>query len=154
MTNPIEEADTQRRAYWKRFLIAFFISLLLLAVRALFYYAFAEHELNSKPIGIIVLLATIIALLFQVYFVVRLARLKQRAGANRQLKEAILEDELSKLQAIESWRPAFFGAVATPFFFLVISSIRPFYDLLTVALTTAIVGAGTYVTAYYLKSRA
>lgn len=154
MTNPIEVTAKQQQKCWRGFLIAFFLTVALLAVRALFYYAFGEYDLNAQPIGTVVLIATIIALIIQVFFLVKLGRLKSKVGADPQLREAILEDELSRLYALQSWKPAFMGAIATPFGFLLISSFYPFCDLLTVSFTTIIVGSATYLTSYYVKSRA
>ena len=153
MTNPIEVADKQQRKYWKGFLTAFCIAIALLAVRALFYYGFGEYELNSRPIGIVVLIVTIVMFILQVYFLIKLGRLKGKIRTDSQLKEAILEDELTKLNAIKSWLPAFIAAVATPFGFLLISSFYPFCDLLTVALSTALIGSGAYLVSYYLRNR-
>jgi len=154
MTNPIEIADRQQRIYWKRFLLTFFIFLGLMGVRAVFYYGFGKYELNSKPIGIVVLIITVFVLIIQLFFLIKLIQLKNRINADPQLKEAILEDEIENLNAIKSWRPAFLAAIATPFVFLMISTFLPFNDLLVVALSTIIIGSITYLTSYYLKSRA
>jgi hypothetical protein len=154
MANLIEVTDRKQRKYWKGFMIAFCLAIALLAVRALFYYGFGEYDLNSQPIGIVVLAFTIFLLILQVYFLVKLGRLRGRVKTNPQLKEAILEDEFAKLHAIKSWMPAFIGAVVTPFFFLLVSSFYPFCDLLTVALSTALVGCGVYLASYYFRSRA
>jgi hypothetical protein len=153
MTYRIEKADSQQRKYLKGFLAAFCLSVVLLAVRALFYYGFNEYDLNSKPIGIAVLVATIVGLITAVYFLAMLSRLKIRINADPKLKEALIDDELTKLHAVESWKPAFIGAVATPYAFLIVSSFYPFHDLLTIAFTTSIVGFGAYLISYYLKSR-
>ena len=153
MTNLIEESERKLQKYFRRLLIAFSLAVALLAVRAVFYYGFNEYNLNSQPIGIAILIATIIVLAIAVRYVVLLGRLKSRIGANPQLKEALIDDELTKLHAVQSWRSAFIGAVATPFVFLLISTYHPFCDLLTVALTTGIVGSGAYLISYYWKNR-
>ena len=44
------------------------------------------------------------------------------------------------------------GAVVTPFAFLLIASFFPFSDLLVVALSTALVGSGAFLTSLYVKS--
>lgn len=154
MTYTIEEADRQQRKYWRGLLIAFCLNVALLAVRALFYYGFNEYNLNSQPIGIAVLVVTIVALIIMVYFLIMLSRLNIRISADPKLKEALIDDELTKMHVVESWKPAFIAAVATPYAFLIVSSFCEFNDLLTLAFTTSIVGAGAYLISYYIKSRA
>ncbi len=154
MTYRIEETDRKLREYWRGFLVALCIGVGLLAVRALFYYAFSAHDLNSQPIGVVVLIATIVALIIAFYFLVRLGRLKAKINSDPQLREALAEEELTLLRATESWKIAFIGAVATPWVFLIISTFSPFCDILTIALSTSIVGSAAYLIAFYRKSGA
>ena len=153
MTNLIEETEGKRQRYFRRFLVAFSLAVVLLTIRAVFYYGFNEYDLNSRPIGMAILITTIIVFVFTVYYVAMLVRLMSRIRANPQLKEALIDDELARLHAVESWRSAFVGAVVTPFIFLLISTYHPFCDLLTVAFATAIVGTGAYLISYHRKSR-
>jgi hypothetical protein len=152
MTNLIEETERQQLKYWKGSLIAWFLAMALLIVRHLFGSVFKEYELNSRPIGIVVLIATVILLLTTLFFVVKLHLLKGRAKSDPQLKEALIDNELSKLYVLESWKAGFIGAVATPFAFLLISSVHPINDLLLVALSTCAIGSGAFLTSFYLKS--
>ena len=152
MTNLIEETERQQHKYWKGFLIAWFLAMALLIVRHLFGSVFKEYELNSRPIGIVVLTVTVVLLLTTLYFVVKLYLLLVRAKSDPQLKEALVDNELSKLYVLESWKAAFIGTVATPFAFLLISSFHPINDPLLVALSTCTVGSGAFLTSFYLKS--
>ena len=152
MTNLIEETARQQHKYWKGFLIAWFLANALLIVRYLFGTVFKEYELNSRSIGIVVLTVTVILVLTAVFFVAKLYLLFGRAKSAPQLKEALLDNELSKLYVLQSWKAGFIGAVATPFVFLLISSVHPINDLLLVALSTCSVGSGAFLISFYLKS--
>ena len=153
MTNLIEETEKQQLKYWKRSLIAWFLAIVLLTVRHLFGTVFKEYGLNSRPIGIVVLTVNVFLLLTVLFFVVKLYLLFVRAKANPQLKEALIDNELSKLYILESWKVGFIGAVVTPFAFLLISSVHPINDLLLVALSTCAFGSGAFLTSFYLKSK-
>ena len=153
MTNLIEETERQQLEYFKRSLTAWFLAIALLIVRHLFGTVFKEYDLNSRPIGIVVLAITVILMLTVLFFVAKLYLLFVRAKADPQLKEALLDNELSKLYILESWKAGFIGAVATPFAFLLISSIHPINDLLLVVLSTCAFGSGAFLTSFYLKSK-
>ena len=152
MKNLIEKTERQQLKYWKGALITWFLALALLVVRHLFGSVFKEYELNSRPIGVVVLTVNVILLLTVMFFVIKLYLLFLKAKSNPQLKEALIDNELSKLYILQSWKPAFIAAVATPFVFLLISSFHPINDLLLVALSTCCVGSGAFVTSFYLKS--
>jgi hypothetical protein len=152
MTNLIEKTERLQLKYWKGCLIAWFLAIALLIVRHLFGTVFKQHELNSQPIGIMVLTITVILLLTVLFFVVKLYLLFVRAKADPQLKEALIDNELSKLYILQSWKAAFIGAVVTPFAFLLISSFHQINDLLLVALSTCAVGSGAFLISFYLKS--
>jgi len=94
----------------------------------------------------------VILLLTVMFFVVKLYLLFLKAKSDPQLKEALIDNELSKLYILQSWKPAFIAAVATPFAFLLISSVHPINDLLLVALSTCAVGSGAFLISFYLKS--
>jgi len=126
--------------------------MVLLIVRYLFGSVFKEYELNSRPFAIVVLTVTVILVLTALFFVVKLNLLLGRAKSDPQLKEALINNELTKLYVLESWKAAFIGAVATPFAFLLISSVHPINGLLLVALSTCSVGSGAFLTSFYLKS--
>ena len=153
MTNLIEKTERQQLKYWKGLLIAWFLAIALLIVRHLFGTVYKEYELNSRPIGIVVLAITVILVLTTFCFVVKLYLVFGRAKSNPQLKEALIDNELSKLYILESWKAGFIGAIATPFAFLLISSFHPMNDLLLVALSTCAFGSGAFLTSFYLKSK-
>ena len=92
MTNLIEETARQQHKYWKGSLIAWFLAMALLFVRHLFGSVFKEYELNSRPIGIVILTVTVILLLMVLFFVVKLYLLKGRAKSDPQLKEALIDN--------------------------------------------------------------
>ena len=152
MTNLIEETERQQLRCWKGFLVAWFLAIALLTVRYLFGSVFKEHELNSRPIGIVLLVITVILLLTTFFFVVRLNLLRGRAKTDPRLKEALIDNELNNLYVLESWKAGFICAVATPFAFLLISSVYSINDLLLVALSTCAFGSGAFLTSFYLKS--
>jgi hypothetical protein len=152
MTNIIEEADRQQRKLWTRFLLAFFLAIALLIVRHLFGTVFEEHELNSRPIGIVVLVASLALVVAMAVLVVKLALVSLRANADPRLREALIDNELVKWHLAQSWKAGFIGALATPFAFLLLSSLHPIDDLLLVALTTVAIGAGAFLTSFYLRS--
>ena len=152
MTSLIEDTEGQQLKYWKGCLIAWLLAMALLIVRHLFGSVLKEHELNSRPIGIVVLTVNVILLLTVLLFVVRLYLLFVRAKSDPQLKEALIDNELSSLYILRSWKAGFIGAVATPFAFLLISSVHPINDLLLVALSTCAIGSGAFLISFYLKS--
>ena len=72
MTNLIEKTERQQLKYWKGALIAWLLALALLVVRHLFGSVFKEYELNSRPIGFVVLTVNVIMLLAVMFFIVKL----------------------------------------------------------------------------------
>jgi hypothetical protein len=152
MTNLIEEIDRLQQKYWKRFLFAFFLLIALLIVRYLFGTIYKEYELNSHPVGIVVLIISVALLIVVLTYIVKLGRLQARAAADPQLKEALIDNELTKLHLAHSWKAGFIGAAVTPFVFLLISSFHPIDDPLLVAFATPVVGSAAFLTSFFLKS--
>lgn len=152
MANLIEETDRRQQKYWKRCLVAWFLFIALLVVRHLFGTTFREHELNSRPIGIVVLIVSVALLLVIVSYIVKLGRLQARAAADPQLKEALIDNELTKLHLAQSWKAGFIAAAVTPMVFLLISSFHPINDPVLVALATPTVGSLAFLTSFFLKS--
>jgi hypothetical protein len=152
MNNPIEEAERTQLKHWRTLLIAFYLAIALLIVRYLFGTVFSEHGLNMRPVGTVILVATVLLLAVVLYQNVKLARLMVRSKSDPLLREALIDSELAKLHLLESWRVGFIAAVATPFFFLLVSTIYPLNDPVLVALATAIAGSGAFLTSFYLKS--
>lgn len=152
MTNLIEETDRRQQTYWRRSLLAFFVLVVLLIVRHLFGTTFKEHDLNSHPVGIVVLIVSVALLIVMLTYVVKLGRLQARAASDPQLKEALIDNELTKLHLAQSWKAGFIAAAVTPFALLLISSFHPIDDPLLVAFSTPIVGSLAFMTSFILKS--
>jgi hypothetical protein len=152
MSNTIEEIDRQQLRLWRWALIFFFLAWVLLIVRYFSGTILGERTLSSGPVGIAMLAATIVLLALLVGLIFKLGRLAARAKADPRLREALIDNELVKWHLAQSWKAGFLGAVATPFVFLLASSFYPMDDLLLVALTTAAVGSGAFLTAFHLRS--
>jgi hypothetical protein len=152
MTNVIEEADRRQLRLWRWTLLSFLLAWALLLVRYLLGTVFKEQALNSSPIGVTVLVATVVLLVVAVALITQLARLAARAKADPQLREALIDNELVKWHLAQSWKAGFLGAIATPFIFLLIDTVYPIDDPLLVALTTAMVGSGAFLTSFHLRS--
>jgi hypothetical protein len=152
MTNFIEETDRQQQKLWRLFLFAVFLLVALLIVRYLFGTVFAGQELNTRPIGIAVLVVSVALVVTMLVLVVRLGILAAQAKADPELREALIDNELVKWHLAQSWKAGFIGAVATPFSFLLISWFYPINDALLVALATVAAGSGAFLTSFYLRS--
>ena len=152
MTNLIEQAYKQQQKYWSRFLCAFLLLVVLLVVRHLFGTVFRQHELNSHPVGIALLIVSVVLLAVMIFLLIKLGRLKARAESNPQLREALINDELARLDIAQSWKAGFIGAAITPFVFLLISSFHQINDPLLIAFATPIIGSAAFLVSYYLKS--
>jgi len=113
MANPVEEIVRQEQNHWKRFLVAFFMPLPLLAVRYLLGTVFREHELDSQPVGIAGLSASVLLLVGMVYSVVKPGHLTARAKGDPKLREVLIDDELVRLHIPKSWKSGFIGAALT-----------------------------------------
>ena len=148
MTNPIEETDRRQQRYWKWFLTAFVLLLLLLAIRHLLGTTLNEYELNSHPVGISLLALKLVLLFVMVLSIVKLGRLRSKAAADPQLKEALIDDELVKLHVAQSWKAGFIAAAVTPCIFLLLSLEDP----VSVAFATPIIGSAAFLLTFYLKS--
>jgi hypothetical protein len=152
MTNLIEETYMRQQKYWKRFLLTFFLLLALVITRYLFGTVFREHELNSHPIGIVVLIISLALLAVLIILIVKLNQLRARAAADPQLKEALIDNELTKLHLAQSWKAGFITAAVTPFAFLLISSFHSINDPVLVAFATPSLGSSAFLTSFFLKS--
>jgi len=152
MASLIEETDRRQQKYWKGFLIAFFLLMVLLVVRHLFGSVFREHDLNSRPIGVFVLVVSVALLIAMVITLVKLGQLKGKMRADPRLREALIDSELSKLHVDKSWKAGFIGAAVTPFTFVLLSLLHPIDDPLLVAFWTPIVGSGAFLVSLYLRN--
>jgi uncharacterized membrane protein len=149
MANPIEQAEKKQQKYWRRFLIALFSLIVLLFVRFLLGSVFREHELNSHPIGIVILLLSAMLLIVLLTYIVKLRRLQSQITSVPQLREALVDNEFIKSNVAASWKVGFCCAVPTPLL-LVLLSVK---DPLVIAFATPIVGSVAFIVSLYLRNR-
>ncbi|MEE9554351.1 MAG: hypothetical protein V3W18_08655 [candidate division Zixibacteria bacterium] len=149
MNRDIEKMDRARRSYLRGYLVAFVIFVILMFTR----FFFRADNLNREPIGIVVLIGLIITVVIQAYYMMRLSLLQKKIRGNPELKEA-LEYELVRLHELKSWKAAYLAAIATTSFFAIVSFSYPICDLVMVALSSIIIGAGAYRMAFYILDRA
>ncbi len=148
MKNLIEEIDSLQQKYMKGILVAIIPANGLLFVRYLFGTSFREYELNSQPIGIVVLLATVVLLITTFVYVIKLALLKAKVIADPHLKEALIDNELCRLHIDKSFKAGFIGTVVTPYVFLFLLIDDP----VLVAFSTSTVGSVTLLISLYLRN--
>ncbi|MDH3215289.1 MAG: hypothetical protein OEN01_03240 [Candidatus Krumholzibacteria bacterium] len=144
----IEAIDRRRLRYLEGYLIGFWVFMVLWTTR----FFFRASDLNSRPVGLVVLTGLIVAVAVQAIFMIRLAGLGRRIQRDPALRSA-LNNELVVLYEARSWKAAFLSAVASTVFFALVSLVYPITDLVFVALTAIIVGAGSYRLAFYLMYR-
>ncbi len=154
MPNKIEETRLEQLRNLKGILISFFSAQVLLGVRYTFYMFSVNNELNSQPIGYLVVFTTIVMMLIMVFFIVKQGLLHGRIMADSHLREALVDDEVDKLNLKKSWQAGFIAAAVTPLLFAMISSIVPFNDLLVVAFTTMLIGSSAFLLSYYVRNAA
>lgn len=148
MENEIEKIDRQRRTYLLGYLVAFAVFVVLMITR----FFFRAGDLNREPIGIIVLWGLIASVVIQAFYMMRLSFLQRKIRNDAGLKEA-LDNELVRLYETRSWKAAYIASVATAFFFAVVGFFYPICDLMLVALSVTIVGAGAYRAAFFIMYR-
>jgi DMSO reductase anchor subunit len=146
MNTDIEFLDQQRMKFLKWYLIGFAIFLLLMLTR----HFFRLEGLNSQPIGNVVLIGLIVALLVQVVSVIRSALLERQIHQDPRL-EAALNNELVKALTTQSWIAAYIGACGMTLFFAITWSIYPICDPVTICLSSIIAGAGASRAYFYFK---
>ena len=152
MANLIEEIDQRQHRFLRLILVTFVMLLTLLTVRYVFGTVLSEYRLNARPVGFAVLATSIALLAVMCVAVLQLGLTAARASRDPRLKEALIDNELTKFNLARSWKAAFLGAVATPFLFLLLSSFHEVDDPLLVALSTANIGCGAFLISFYLKS--
>ena len=148
MESDIEMLDKKRMRYLAWYLVGCVFFILLSVTR----YFFRLRDLNSKSIGIVVLIGLLLSLLVLVISTIGSISLGRKIKRDPLLKEA-LHNELVRSLEVESWRAAYFGAAATTVFFAVAWFFYPLCDPVMVALTTIIVGLGAYQGTFYFKYR-
>jgi hypothetical protein len=124
----------------------------LLVVRYVFGTALREHD-SAEIVRTLTAIVSVVLLVVMIVYLVKLGRLKARAAADPELKEALIDNELVKLHLTQSYKAGFIAASVTPFAFLLISTLLyPTDDLLMVALATPSIGSGAFLISFYLKS--
>ena len=142
----IESLDRKRIKLLELHLVGFFLFLVFSTTR----FFFRKGDLNSMPIGIVVLAGAILGVLIVAFSTLRLGMLHNQIKNNPALKEA-LYNELVQSIACESWRAAYIGAVASTVFFAIVCFFYPVYDAVLVALNSIVTGAGAYQLYFYVK---
>ena len=148
MESDIEMLDKKRMRYLAWYLVGSVFFILLSVTR----YFFRLRDLNSKSIGIVVLIGLLLSLLVLVISTIGSISLGRKIKRDPQLKEA-LYNELVRSLEVQSWRAAYFGAAATTVFFAVAWFFYPVCDPVMVALTAIIAGLGAYQGTFYFKYR-
>ena len=148
MNSEIEILDKRRMRLLQWYLVGcgFFIIL------SLTRFFFRRAGLNSQPIGVAVLVGLLLCLAVLILSTIGSVRLAQKIKNDPSLQEA-LYNELVRSLEVQSWRSAFFGAIATNVFFALAWFFYPVCDPVMVSLTSLIVGLGAYQATFYLKYR-
>ena len=146
MNTDIEYIDQQRMKFLKWYLVGFFIFMVLMLTR----HFFRSGGLNSEPIGIVVLIGLILALLLQAICVILSAQLEKNIQKEPHLKAA-LNNELVKSLTTQSWIAAYIGTSAMTLFFAITWSFYPICDPVTISLTSIVTGAGASRAYFYFK---
>jgi len=146
MTNDIEHYDQKRMQFLKWYIIGFVICLTLLLTR----HFFRSSGLNSQPIGIAVLIGTIITLLIQAISIFGLGLLERDINHKPHLKAA-LNNELVRTLTVESWLAAYLAASGMTLFFAITWSFYPICDPVTIALSSIMAGAGANRVYFYFR---
>ncbi|MFC1724727.1 hypothetical protein ACFL4T_03805 [candidate division KSB1 bacterium] len=149
MSNLIEIMDGKRRKYLSGYLI--FLSIFLVIW-------FSEKVLQAAGIKIdgiriVSLPVYIICILFQAYYSISLSTLKKKIKNDPQLNAA-LYNELVQLNELKSWRTAFFSTSATVLLLSIMSIFTPLLnDTMYIALTSILIGFGSYHLAFFVLDR-
>lgn len=146
MSSEIEIWEKRRVRYLEWFLVGFVIFMILSITR----FFFRASGLNSKPIGVVVLAGLVLSVLILAASTMALAKMNSRFKEDPVLREA-LKNELVSYVELESWKAAYFGAIATTMFFAIAWFFYPVYDPVLVSITAIIAGAGSYILTFYIK---
>ena len=148
MNREIEMLDQR----WKKNLAWSLIGSMMFVVLSVTRYFFRLRELNSEPIGQVVLAGLIASLLILAVSAFQSYRLGRRLREDPFLAEA-LHNELINALEIQSWKAAFLGAVAVPAFFAIVWFFYPVRDPVMVALTSIVMGSACYQGNLYFNYR-
>lgn len=148
MNTEIEKLDHGRMRSLEIYLSGFVLFLCLSITR----FFFRSQDLNSEPIGQIVLGGLVFSLLLLVLSTYEFIKLAGKMRRDPELGAA-LGNELVRTLELQSWQAAYFGAAGTTVFFAIVWFFYPVCDPVLVAITTIITGAGAYQATFYFKYR-
>lgn len=143
-----ERLETQRMLYLRGYIIAVIAFMVLWITR----FFFRAGEVNSEPIGIVVLIGLIITAIVYSYYMLRLAVLNSQIAKDPEISAA-LNNEMYQLYSLRAWKPAFIASTGSTLFFALVAFVYPVFDLMFVALTAIIIGACAYLTSLYTMYR-
>lgn len=144
MNSEIEFFDRKRMKTLEIHLVGFLIFIILTIVR----YFFRLGDLNSQPIGIVVLIGLILSLLLVALSTFESARLARKIRKDPVLSDA-LNNEFVRSLEVKSWKAAYLGSIASTIFFALTWFFYPVCDPVMVALTSIIAGIGAYQATFY-----
>jgi hypothetical protein len=145
MTVDIEQTDRMRMSYLRGFLVAFLIFLILWLMR----FFMRWDSLNTTAIGALVLAGLIAAVAIQAFFMARLSILGRTIRKDPVLAQALNNEFVMRCE-LRSWKAAFVASACSTMGLALISFFHPVNDLVFVALTAIIVGAGAYRASFYI----
>lgn len=148
MDSEIEKLDKMRMRYLEWFLIGFFLFLIL----SLFRYFFRLSGLNDQPIGIAVLAGLFFCVGLIAFSTYKSAILARKIRQDPLLDEALNNEMVQSLET-QSWKAAYIGAIASTSFFALVGFVYPVCDLVLIALTSIVAGAGANRATFYFKYR-
>jgi hypothetical protein len=145
----IEFLDAKRMRYLELYILGVGVFVALSITR----FFFRLGDLNSKPIGIAVLVGLILSLGLISLSTIQTSLFWKKVKQEPLLMGA-LNNELIQALALRSWKAAYLGAGGTALFFGVVSIFYPVSDPMLMALTSIIAGAGAYQATFYFLYRA
>lgn len=145
----VEILDVKRMRHLELYILGVFFFIALSVTR----YFFRLGGLNTKPVGIAVLIGMILSLGVICLSTLQSARFWNRVKHDPLLMNA-LNNELIQALQLKSWKAAYIGAVGSTLFFALAGFFYPVSDPMLMALTSIIAGAGAYQATFYFKYRA
>lgn len=148
MDSEIERLDKMRMRYLEWYLIGIILFLILSLLR----YFFRLRGLNTQPIGFAVLVGLFLGVGLIAFSTYKNAILVRKIKGDPLLEEALYNELVHSLET-QSWKAAFIGAIAVTSFFALVGFIYPICDMVLVALTSIVAGAGANRATFYFKYR-
>lgn len=146
MNLEIERLDRNRVRLLEWHLAGFVVFFLFSIIR----FFLRASGLNSAPIGLVVLILSVLGVAVVAGSTSGLALINRRLKLEPALGEALNNDYIRSIER-SSWRAAYLGSVASTAFFAVVSFLYPIEDPVLVALNSIITGAGAYQLNFYLQ---